>query len=160
MKVGIYLRVSTQRQADKWSLSAQQDILTKYATDQGWKFEVFNEGGVSAETVEARPVMQRLLDDITRGKIQGVLVIEIERLCRAQDLTDWALITTTIAMHPRQFAAKSLPGRDLVWAEPSFDQGTDHERKFVGEFGQNIDAITPSEHSSKAVRICQHLDWI
>lgn len=37
---------------------------------------------VSGETIEARPEMQRLLNDVTGGKWEGVFVMEVERLAR------------------------------------------------------------------------------
>lgn len=41
---------------------------------------------VSGETIEARPEMQRLLEDIALGKWTGVLVVEIERLARGDTI--------------------------------------------------------------------------
>ena len=63
MKVGIYVRVSSQHQAEKWSLPAQRDALAKHAEAKGWTWELYDEGGVSAESITARPVFQKLLLD-------------------------------------------------------------------------------------------------
>ena len=38
---------------------------------------------VSGETIEARPVVQQLIDEVERGLWTGVLVMEIERLAGA-----------------------------------------------------------------------------
>jgi DNA invertase Pin-like site-specific DNA recombinase len=84
--VGIYTRVSSQRQAEKWSLQAQRKVLTAHASKRGWVADVHDEGGVSAETIAARPLLQRLLTDVASGVLDAILVIEIERLCRVSDL--------------------------------------------------------------------------
>ena len=49
---------------------------------------------VSGETIAARPVMQRLLDDVGRGRWAGVLVMEVERLARG-DTMDQGLVAQT-----------------------------------------------------------------
>lgn len=37
---------------------------------------------VSGETIAARPVVQKLLQEVEDGKWEGVLVVEVERLAR------------------------------------------------------------------------------
>lgn len=41
---------------------------------------------VSGETIAARPAMQQLLDEVTRGHWEGVLVMEVERLARGDTM--------------------------------------------------------------------------
>lgn len=41
---------------------------------------------VSGETIAARPVMQKLLDEVERGCWEGVLVMEVERLARGDTM--------------------------------------------------------------------------
>ena len=55
--------------------------------------EVYREV-VSGETIAARPVMQRLLSEVGRGRFQGVLVMEVERLARG-DTMDQGLVAQT-----------------------------------------------------------------
>ena len=94
-RAALYVRVSTQAQAEKFSLPSQRKLLTELAANRGWDAMLYDEGGVSAETIGARPVMRRLLDDVAAGRINLVAVVEMERLCRASDLRDWATISTT-----------------------------------------------------------------
>lgn len=47
--------------------------------------EVYREV-VSGETITARPEMLRLLEDVERGKWDGVLVVEVERLARGDSI--------------------------------------------------------------------------
>jgi site-specific DNA recombinase len=95
VRAALYVRVSTQEQVDRWGLTAQRRILTQLAEDRGWDPVLYDEGGASAETIGARPVLQRLLTDVAAHRIDLVAVVEMERLCRASDLRDWAQITTT-----------------------------------------------------------------
>jgi site-specific DNA recombinase len=95
-RTALYVRVSTQAQAERWSLPAQRQILRDLAERRGWDATLYDEGGASAETIAARPVMQQLLADVSAGRVDMVAVVEMERLCRASDLRDWATITTTL----------------------------------------------------------------
>lgn len=76
-------------------MPAQRRILTELAEKNGWDAVWYDEGGVSAETIDGRPVFQRLLADAAAGRIDMVAVAEMERLCRASDLRDWATISAT-----------------------------------------------------------------
>lgn len=87
----IYCRVLTKHQAEKWSLPAQRRALEEYATKQNWQYEVLEETG-SGETIEARPVFRRVLERIAAGETHTLLVIEAERLTRAKDLRELAVI--------------------------------------------------------------------
>jgi len=95
MKCAIYIRVSTQRQREKFSLPAQRKILTDYAKSKGWSYVVYDEGAGSGETIENRPQILRLLQDAKDRKFQVCLVIELERLSRDEDLLDWLTIKKT-----------------------------------------------------------------
>jgi DNA invertase Pin-like site-specific DNA recombinase len=87
----IYCRVSTKHQAEKWSLPAQRRALEEFAIRQGWQYEVLEETG-SGETIEARPVFRGVLERIAAGGVHTLLVIEAERLTRAKDLRELAVI--------------------------------------------------------------------
>ena len=95
MRVAIYTRVSTKKQREKFSLPSQKKILAEYAKAQGWEYILYDEGGVSGETIEDRPVMTQLLQDARQKKFNACLVIELERLSRDEDLLDWLIIKKT-----------------------------------------------------------------
>jgi len=88
----IYIRVSTQKQADKYSIPAQIRILTDHCKSLNADYLLYNEGGVSGETIEDRPQIQKLLQDARKGLFDTCLVIELERLSRSDDLLDWLTI--------------------------------------------------------------------
>ena len=95
MTCAIYIRVSTEKQREKFSLSAQEKILIEYAKTKGWDYILYNEGAGSGETLENRPQMLRLLQDAKEKKFEVCLVIELERLSRDEDLFDWLTIKKT-----------------------------------------------------------------
>lgn len=91
-KCGIYVRVSTSRQATEGeSLDAQTKRLKDYirarSTEKDpWRLvDVYREEGISAKegSIEHRPEFQRLLGDIQRRRVNMVLVTKIDRLTRS-----------------------------------------------------------------------------
>jgi site-specific DNA recombinase len=92
MKAALYLRVSTDAQAERYSLPVQRRLLTEHCKRQGWTYEIYEDAGLSGETIDARPAMQRLLQDALDRKFDVVLAVEMERFSRSRDAVDLALI--------------------------------------------------------------------
>ncbi|HLW60649.1 MAG TPA: recombinase family protein [bacterium] len=92
MKAALYVRVSTIDQVEKWSLAAQKRALVEFAERQGWTYGVYEDAGISGETLDARPAMLRLLEDARAGQIQVTVAIEMERFSRSESLFDWLVI--------------------------------------------------------------------
>lgn len=92
LSVAIYVRVSTEKQKEKYGLEAQIHLLKDYCKRMGWNYVFYNEGGISGETIIDRPKMIKLLQDVKNGKFDLVLVIELERLSRSERLSDWETI--------------------------------------------------------------------
>ncbi len=95
MRAGLYVRVSTEGQTEKFGLPAQRRILTEFAERQGWQHEIYEDAGISGETLDARPAMLKLLKDAEAGRLDVVLAVELERFSRSQDLFDWLVIKKT-----------------------------------------------------------------
>lgn len=85
VKVGIYIRVSTQEQAEAgYSIHEQEDRLKKYAEINNWIiYKVYSDPGYSGAKLE-RPALTEMIKDIEKGKIQKVLVYKLDRLSRRQ----------------------------------------------------------------------------
>ena len=84
-KVAIYIRVSTDMQAEEgYSLDFQKEKLIMYCElhDLG-EYEIYEDGGWSGSNIE-RPGIQRLIKDVEQGKISYVLVYKLDRLSRSQ----------------------------------------------------------------------------
>lgn len=85
MKIGIYVRVSTQEQVNEGhSLVEQEERLKAYCTAKGWTVEkVYRDGGFSGGDTN-RPALTRMLKDVENKKIEGVIVYKLDRLSRSQ----------------------------------------------------------------------------
>ena len=79
-----YVRVSTDRQAEYGvSLDAQEAKIRAMATVQGAELiDVIVDGGESAKSLN-RPGLQRLMDLVNGGKVEGVIVAKLDRLTRS-----------------------------------------------------------------------------
>jgi DNA invertase Pin-like site-specific DNA recombinase len=78
--VVIYLRKS--RGDEDNALENHKVRLTGYAKENGWKFDIFEEGIKSGERLDTRPVMLQVLELISKGMYDGILVTEYTRLSR------------------------------------------------------------------------------
>ena len=79
-----YLRVSTDKQADKGiSLEAQEEKARAYASLYDLALiEVIIDAGESAKTLD-RPGLQRALSMLKTGKADALLVVKLDRLTRS-----------------------------------------------------------------------------
>lgn len=84
MRVGIYVRVSTEDQAKEgFSIPAQLQRLRAFCESQGWDVKTeYVEDGWSAKDLD-RPKMKQLLKDIKKGDIDIILVYRLDRLTRS-----------------------------------------------------------------------------
>lgn len=89
----LYMRVSSDGQRERNTVGSQRTILPKVAESHGLKvFKEYVDDGISGESIEARPAFQALLEDASAGYFGAVVVIDFDRLTRATDLTQLALI--------------------------------------------------------------------
>jgi len=79
MKAGLYIRISTGEQS-KFSLKSQEDLLRKYCKDKGIEPYGVYQDQKGRFTFEERNSLMKLLDDVENGKIDFVLVTELDRL--------------------------------------------------------------------------------
>jgi len=100
MNILIYVRVSTDKQAEKdLSLPAQVTACRQYASSRDWHvLEEFIEPGASARTAD-RPELQRLLSRCREStpKVDAVIVHKIDRLAR--NLADHVAIRSLLSKH-------------------------------------------------------------
>ncbi len=79
------------------TLARHKAMLLDVAKKGGYDVTEIYQEIVSGDTIEARPVMQRLLREVCEGLWQGVLVAEIERLARG-NTGDQAQVQTAFAI--------------------------------------------------------------
>jgi site-specific DNA recombinase len=85
-----YVRVSTEDQAREGvSMAAQEARIAAYCTAMGWHVsEVISDAGESAKTLK-RPGIVRLLEYVSAGGIERIVVAKLDRLTRSvRDLAE------------------------------------------------------------------------
>ncbi|HYE83911.1 MAG TPA: recombinase family protein [Clostridia bacterium] len=107
LKAAIYIRVSTEEQAeDGQSASAQAETLKQYCS--AYKIEVFDiymDLGLSGKKLADRKELSRLVEDCVAGQFDLVLVWKISRLSR--NLKDLLYLIDVFEKHNVHFASCS-----------------------------------------------------
>lgn len=132
-----YLRVSTDKQADKGiSLEAQEEKARAYASLYDLDLvEVIIDAGESAKTLD-RPGLQRALSMLKTGKAEALLVVKLDRLTRSVvDLgklieTYFAPGKAALMSVSEQIDTRSAAGRLVLNILASVSQW---ERETIGE---------------------------
>ena len=90
--VGIWIRVSTEDQALGESPANHEYRARAYAEAKGWHVsEVYDLAGVSGKSVKEHPEAKRMLADVKRGHISGLIFSKLARLSRnKRELEDFA----------------------------------------------------------------------
>ena len=109
IRCAIYTRKSNEDglEMEYNSLDAQFDICAQYIRnrqDQGWTLlpDRYDDGGCSGATLE-RPSLQRLMKDVTRGRIQVVVVYKMDRVSRS--LLQFLQLVEEFKSHGVEFAS-------------------------------------------------------
>jgi len=121
-KVGIYIRVSTQEQAEEgYSIQAQKERLINYCKAKDWNIVgIYTDAGYSGSNLD-RPGIQKLIEDIKIDKMNIVLVYKLDRLSRSQKDTLYLIEDVFLEN-----------GVDFVSMNESFDTATPFGRAMIG----------------------------
>jgi site-specific DNA recombinase len=92
--VGIWIRVSTEDQAQGESPKHHEERARLYAKAKGWQVkEMYDLAGVSGKSVMQHPEAKRMLADIKRGHLTGLIFSKLARLARnTKELLDFSEI--------------------------------------------------------------------
>jgi len=83
VKIGLYARVSTERQQERGTVTSQLEALRAAADSEGHEIvEEFVDDGYSGARLD-RPALDRLRDAAQAGVLDGVLCLCVDRLARA-----------------------------------------------------------------------------
>jgi site-specific DNA recombinase len=117
--VGIWIRVSTEDQAQGDSPKIHEARARHYASAKDWDVkEVYDLAGVSGKSVMEHPESKRMLADIRRGHITGLIFSKLARLTRnARELMDFSDIFRD-------------QGADLISLQENIDTSTPSGRLF------------------------------
>jgi site-specific DNA recombinase len=116
---GIWIRVSTEDQARGDSPEHHERRAKCYAESRGWDVaEVYHLEAVSGKSVMDHPEAKRMLDDVRKGKITGLIFSKLARLARnTKELLEFADIFREL-------------GADLISLQESIDTSTPAGRLF------------------------------
>lgn len=84
MRVAVYVRVSTQRQAQAQTIDHQLDRLREYSRSQGWPWceeHIFRDDGYSGASLR-RPGLDRLREQVRQATFDRLVLTEPSRLAR------------------------------------------------------------------------------
>src|SRR5438552_15935362 len=140
-RCAIYTRKSTEHNLDLEfnSLDAQREACEAYIKSQaheGWRLisDRYDDGGLSGASLD-RPALQKLLADVSAGKITIVVVYKVDRLTRS--LAAFAKLVELFDQHgvsfvsvTQSFNTTSSMGRLTLNVLLSFAQ---FERELIGE---------------------------
>ena len=103
MSYCIYLRksrldIEAEAHGEGETLERHKTMLLNYAKRNSLPISKIYQEVVSGESIEARPEMQQLLEDVENGMWEGVLVIEVERLARG-DAIDQGIVARAFKIH-------------------------------------------------------------
>src|SRR5580765_1484644 len=117
--VGIWIRVSTEDQAQGESPEHHLERARGYATAKGWAVkEVYDLAGVSGKSVMEHSEAKRMLADIRKGHISGLIFSKLARLARnTKELLDFADIFREC-------------GADMISLQETIDTSTPSGRLF------------------------------
>ena len=90
--IGIWIRVSTEDQAQGDSPEHHEERARSYAKSRGWNVkEVYDLAGQSGKAVMQHPEAKRMMKDIERGHVTGLVFSKLARLSRnRRELEDFA----------------------------------------------------------------------
>ena len=126
--VGIWIRVSTEDQAKGESPEHHEERARSYAKSRGWQVkEVYDLAGQSGKAVMQHPEAKRMMKDVERGHVTGLVFSKLARLSRnRRELEDFS-----------DFFNKH--GADLISLSEAIDTSTAGGRMFfhlLGVFAQ------------------------
>lgn len=84
MRIAIYVRVSTQRQAQAQTIDQQLDRLRLFAADRRWPLledHIFRDDGYSGASLR-RPGLDQLRDLAALARLDRILITDPDRLAR------------------------------------------------------------------------------
>ena len=90
MRIAIYVRVSTQRQAQTQTIEQQIDRLRAHLQAQGWPLpegDVFRDDGYSGASLK-RPGLDRLRDRVALASFDKIFITDPDRLARNYTVAD------------------------------------------------------------------------
>jgi len=95
MRAGVYLRQSRDQNGTGLAVARQREDCLKLCRERGWEPTEYVDNDVSAYSGKRRPSYERMLIDIAAGKLDAVVVWDLDRLHRRPLELSTSLISQT-----------------------------------------------------------------
>lgn len=106
-RVALYARVSSEEQREGQTIDSQIAELERFAKQSAWEiFKVYKDDGWRG-AILARPALDELRDEASKGYFQAVLINDVDRLAR--DVSHLGVIRRDLARHGVQLFFRKLP---------------------------------------------------
>src|SRR6185295_12058947 len=106
-RVALYARVSTDEQREGQTIDSQVAELERFAAEKGWRTAgVYKDEGWSG-SILARPELDRLRDEASRGLFEIVLLNDVDRLAR--DVSHLGIVKRDLERHGVRLVFRTLP---------------------------------------------------
>ncbi len=117
------LDIEAERYGNTDTLDRQRQILIDFAKCNNISIKKFYKEVVSGESIDARPEVQKLLEDVEKGIWDGVLVVEVERLARG-DTIDQGIVSRAFKRN----------GTKIITPLKTYDPSNEFDEEYF-EFG-------------------------
>ena len=137
-RAAIYARVSSAGQKERHTIENQLRVLPAYVASQGWDLVgQYVDDGRSAKTgqLEARTGFAELVRDATAGRFDVLVVVDVDRLTRTDDMAERAAILGPFQRAGIEIVTPTSGRLDL--------------RTFLGEFHVVMQALVAAEENRK-----------
>lgn len=145
--VGGYIRVSTERQVEGYSIEGQIIQIEQYCQFNGYELvDIYADRGISGKSMN-RPELQRMLNDAKNGKLDCVMVYKTNRLAR--NTSD--LLTIVEELHRQNVEFFSLSERmevknstgklmlQILASFSEFERNTILENIYTGQYQRALE---------------------
>lgn len=145
--VGGYIRVSTERQVEGYSIEGQITKIEQYCQFNGYELvDIYADRGISGKSMN-RPELQRMLNDAKNGKLDCVMVYKTNRLAR--NTSD--LLTIVEELHRQNVEFFSLSERmevknstgklmlQILASFSEFERNTILENIYTGQYQRALE---------------------
>jgi site-specific DNA recombinase len=110
LRVALYARVSTEEQREGQTIDSQVTELESFIQEKGWNtVGVYKDEGWSGALM-ARPQLDRLRDDASKGLFRAVVLNDVDRLAR--DVAHLGVIKRDLERHRVQVIFRKLPSEN------------------------------------------------
>lgn len=139
MRAVLYARVSSAIQRDRETIASQLRVLPAFIASQGWELvkpaNTYVDDGRSAKAgqLEKRTGLALLLHDAALGLFDVVVVVDVDRLTRSEDLAERGAILGAL-QHAKVKIASSTSGQVLDLSTSTGDLFTTLHAFFAAEW--------------------------